>query len=239
MKKLSFVVIAVFISAAALTSVFAGAPQSRVKHTLPRTGTTFINTYYATDSAGHIPPKDSTDPRMPDDTVDVALSGQTLHGRPNTVAITARAHGDTTFLSYATNGDLWILNTGKSHKWERLTFGTQPGKMSHTSAKLDSGHVMGNYYALYKHDELQVIGWDTLRVGGISTPTIRLRIVSVMSYDKKRMHGHAPEEEYRNATNYWYAPSLGYFARINFGWDSKYFLNQELKEIRMSELGSK
>lgn len=239
MKTLSFVLIAIASFAVTFDAASAGSPKPRIKHTLPRPGTTFINTYYATDSLGQIPPRDSTDPRMPDDTVDVAQSGVTVYGRPNSVAITARAHGDTTFLSYAANGDLWILNTGKSHKWERLPFGAAPGKVTRTTSKLDTGHVMGNYYALQKYDELQVVRWDTLRIGGIPTPAVLLRIVSVMTYDKKRMHGHAPEAEYRNATNYWYAPSLGYFARISFGWDTKYFLNQELKAVRLPELGSR
>ena len=211
---------------------FVTTPSPRVKHTIPARGTVFVNTYYATDSTGAIPPRDSTDPRMPDDTVVVATRPMTFHGKGNCVAITAYAHEDTTFISYASNGDLWILNSGKANKWERLVFGQPIHKIFRTPVHLDTGHVLGSYYAMDRHSELEVLGWDTMSVAGLSAlPVVRMRSVDVMAYNKKSMGGHAPDEEYKNATNYWYAPSLGYFARINFGWDTKYFLNQELRAV--------
>jgi hypothetical protein len=232
MKTLSFS-IAFFVAVLSTHSeTKASTPSERMRHVIPQQGTVFINTYFATDSAGNVPPQDSTDPQMPDDTIQVATTASVLRGRPNSIAITAYAHPDTTYLSYASNGDIWILNSGKAQGWARLPFGTLPGKVVRTSPKSDTGHVLGNFYALYKHDEMQVVGWDTIPVAGIArVPVVQLRILTVMKYDKKRMHGRAPSEEYRNATTYWYAPSLGYFTKISFGWDTKYFLNQELKSM--------
>lgn len=229
MKTLSFALFLLVSSSAAMAS----SEPKPVVSLLPKVGTVFVNTYFATDSNGMIPPKDSTDPGMPDDTVDVIASAITIHGRPNSVAITARAHSDSTFLSYAANGDVWIWNTGKSKSWQRLSFGSKAGKLIKTKTELDTGSVLGSYYALNKHDEMQVLGWDTLTLEGQPVPVQKLQSVTVMVYDKKLMRGHQkpPGDVFTNATNYWYAPSLGYFVKINFGWDAQYFLNQVLKSV--------
>ena len=191
----------------------------------PRVGTVFINTYYVTDSLGALVPDSIAKPGMLDDTQRVVLSGVKSHGKTNCIAMLGLHHTDTNIFSYAKNGDVWLLNTGRGGTWIRLPFGLDPGKPLTSATTLDTGTIMGKHYEQFDHDVTQVLGYDTSSVSGTVFACIKLQIVHVKVFESK---------PYMNAETYWFAPALGYFVRVNFGWDLQYFLNQQIRKYSES-----
>ena len=208
------------IAAFLFMPVLAIAQKSGSPIMLPKAGSIFINTYYATDSSGAPVLKSVVDPEMPDDTQRVVYSGIRSHGRPNCVELTGPSHNDTNVLSYSKNGDVWQLNTGRGSKWLRFPFSLRPGKRLTTSPKLDTGSLLGKHYEEFDHDETQTLGHDTVSINGKSFDCIKLRVIHVKVYQGT---------PYLNAETNWYAPELGYIIRANFGWGGSYFLNQQVK----------
>jgi hypothetical protein len=190
---------------------------------LPKVGTVFVNTYYATDSSGALVPKSVADPEMGDDTQIVVHAGIRAHGKSNCTATTGPAHQDTNYISYAKNGNVWIINTNHPQKWTYLPFGLKPGKILKTSDVSDTGTVMGRHYDMVDHDETQVLGRDTVTADGKTYDCIKLQIVHYFEYE---------DNQYANAETFWYAPAIGYFPRISTGWNVRYFLNQQVKVYR-------
>jgi len=205
--------------------------KAPVCSSIPKVGTSFVNTYYLLDSAGKYVPGNVEDPKIPDDSQYVVLSGEMIDGHKNSIAFTNKFHEDTTYMSYDANGDVWLKAKRRGDKWERLPFGLQPGKILKTKELLDTGHVMGSNYGILTHSETQVLGMDTVNVLGKTYDCIKMQIVVYTRYDPKH-HKGLEDQHYANAMNYWYIPEIGYFGRINFGWGGSYFLNQELKSYR-------
>src|SRR5579883_559910 len=189
------------------------------KAKLPPQGTMFVNTYYVTDSLGNLVPKKVADPEMPDDTIIVSRSGFKFENRPECIELTAKAHKDTTIVSYARNGDLFMWIKGKDSEWMHLPFGYPIGKKVEQTLHADSGIAFGQYYFMPHSRTLQVVGYDTASFNGRVYPCIKLELIDSREWEGKI---------WENATNYWYAPEIGYFIHMNFGWGGPYFLHQYL-----------
>jgi hypothetical protein len=205
-----------------LLPVLAAAQKSKssVPIILPKAGTVLINTYYVTDSSGAHVPKDTVDPEMPDDTQRVVYSGIESHGRPHCITLTGPSNEDTNVLSYAKNGDVWQLNTGRGSKWLRFPFGLPSGKRLTSSPKLNKGSVLGKAYEELDHDVTQVVGHDTVTIMGKPFDCIKLQVLHIKVYKGS---------SFPNVETDWYSPQLGYIVRANFGWGGSYFLNQQVK----------
>ena len=196
--------------------------------TLPPKGSLFVNTFFVTDSSGAVVPPSVMPTGMPDDSQYVIQSGIKFNHKSNVIALLGPSHPDTTYISYAKNGDIFLLNTTGSGKWEHLYFGARKGKLIITPTSIQSGHTLGKDYTSHDHNEIKVMGMDTVSVGDVVVPSIRMVQMVVMAYTQGAGK-HSPEATFVNAYNYWFSPEIGYFTRINFGWNGKYFLNQQLK----------
>ncbi len=202
-------------------ALFAQRPHSKdkTKIVLPKVGTMFVNTYYVTDSTGALVPKSISDPGMGDDTLYIVQSGVRLYGRPNCIVIAAKSHPDTILESYANNGDLYMRG-GHDAEWSSLPFGMAPGKKIVQQLDADSGTLLGKSYHTPHNRTIEVIGHDTASVGGKVYDCLKLLVDDIRLYDEKN---------WEQGTLFWYSPDLGYFVRLNMGWNGKYFLNQQLK----------
>jgi hypothetical protein len=187
---------------------------------LPSVGTMIVNTYYVTDSSGAIVPKSVVDPEVNDDTLFVVQSGVQRLRRSNCVVIVAKSHPDTTLISYATNGDIFMRVLGKDSIWNRLPFGMAVGKKIVDTLPADSGNIYGRDYNMPHLRTTQVIGSDAVSIGEKSYLCSKLQIVDIRQYEGV---------DWLDGTLFWYAPEIGYLVRLNTGWNGKYFLNQQLK----------
>jgi hypothetical protein len=190
------------------------------KAVIPKVGTTFIKTHYLTDSSGALMTKSVDDSELPDDTQIVVRVGARAHGRSECVEITGPQHADTNIYSFAKGGDIYFLNTNHPKSWTRLPFGLTPGKIIKTEPVADTGTTLGHHYDMMAHREMYVVGHDTSSIAGKNYDCIKLRLVEVKLFEGV---------EYREGATYWYAPELGYFIRLNFGWGGSYFMNEQVK----------
>ncbi|HZK77002.1 MAG TPA: hypothetical protein VFD13_08855 [Candidatus Kapabacteria bacterium] len=195
-----------------------------LRASIPRAGTIIVNTYYVTDSSGALVPKSIVDPEMVDDTLRVIRSDFRIFGRPHCIEIAPVTHNDTTLISYANNGDLYMRILGRDTAWAHLPFGTAPGTVIRKKVANDSGTMFHKDFDMPHTQTFEVLGNDTASTGGIVYHCIKLQIVDIRNYQGT---------DWLQGTLYWYAPELGYFVRMNFGWDGPYFLNQQLKEYRV------
>ncbi len=201
-------------------------PVTVHKANLPKAGTMFVNTYFVTDSSGALVPKSKVDPEVPDDTLRVIRSDFRVFGRSRCVEIgpattVAGSKNHTTLISYADNGDLYMRVLGQDTEWARLPFGLAPGDIIRKKLPNDSGKMFFKEYNMPHTQTFEVLGTDTASGGGKLYHCTRLQIVDI-----RRYHG----TDWLQGTLYWYSPEIGYFVRMNFGWDGPYFLNQQIKE---------
>jgi hypothetical protein len=203
-------------------SLFAQQTNHKRKSTIvmPKAGTMVVNTYYATDSSGARVPKSVADPNLPDDTLFFVRSGVKLLGRANCAVLVAKSHPDTTLISYAQNGDVYLRVLGKDTSWNKLPIGMTPGKMTVQTLPNDSGNYFGKDFNMPHKRTFEVLGHDTVSIGGKIYDCIKLQLVDVLEYE---------DREWLQGTMYWWSPELGYYARMNMGWNGPYFLNQQLK----------
>jgi len=191
------------------------------KTNLPKVGTMIVNTYYVTDSSGTLVPKSKANPKLADDTLRVIRSGASILGRENCAEFADLGGGDTTLISYAKNGDLYLRTLGKDTSWNLLPFGLPPAKVIRMKLDNDTGNLLLHEYDMPHTRTWEVLGSDTASVGGKIYRCIKLQIVDIRQYQGS---------DWDQGTLYWYAPEIGYFVRMNFGWNGPYFLNQQLKE---------
>jgi hypothetical protein len=158
---------------------------------------------------------------MEDDVQFVIAKGIKKQGRSNCIALWGPLHKDTTYISYAKNGDLWILHPIKNEKavWDHLQFSLPPGKPLKIPAVREEPVPD---FVMYHRREIEVLGNDTISVGGKAYQCIALRNI-----ETRRWH----DTDYTNAFTYWYAPEIGYLVRAGEGWNMKYFLYQQLKDF--------
>ncbi len=203
-------------------SLFAQQPNRKSNNSIvmPKAGTMIVNTYFVTDSSGASVPTSVVDPGMTDDTLIFVRSGLKLLGRANCAMLVATSHPDTTLISYATNGDVYLRVLGKDTIWNKLPVGMAPGKKTVQILPNDSGSYFGKDFNMPHHRTFEVLGHDTVSVGGKVYDCIKLQIVDILEYEDKN---------WLQGTTYWWSPELGYYARMNQGWNIKYFLNQQLK----------
>ncbi|MFI5202835.1 MAG: hypothetical protein ACHQNE_10660, partial [Candidatus Kapaibacterium sp.] len=205
----------------------AAHPATIHKANLPKAGTIIIDTYYVTDSSGELVPKSTVDPNVPDDTLRVIRSNFRIFGRSRCVetasatTAAARSKNDTTLISYADNGDLYMRVLGRDTAWARLPFGLAPGEIIRKKLPNDSGTMFLKEFDMPHTQTFEVLGTDTASGGGKIYHCIRLQIVDIRKYQGT---------DWLQGTLYWYSPEIGYFVRMNFGWDGPYFLNQQIKE---------
>ena len=189
----------------------------------PKVGTTFINTYYVTDSSGHLIPKSVADPKMDDDTMRVIRSGIRRFGRANCAEFASVTSQDTTLISYAPNGDLFMWRVGTDSTWGHLPFGMPVGKVLRKKLPNDTATFALQHFDMPHSRTWEVLGTDTVSVSGRIYKCVRLLVDDIQKYQGKDWH---------QGLYYWYSPELAYFARISFGWDGPYFLNQRIKGYR-------
>ena len=194
--------------------------KSQPKIVLPRAGTMFVNTYYVTDSSGALVPTSVADPQLGDDTLFIVSSGVRMLGRANCIVRVAKSHPDTTLISYASNGDLYMRALARDSIWNKLPFGMALGKKTTEILPNDTGTMFGKDFDMPHERTMEVLGHDTASVGGKVYDCIKLQLVDIRQYE-----GH----DWLQGTLFWYAPELGYLVRQNMGWNGKYFLNQQLK----------
>jgi hypothetical protein len=187
---------------------------------LPKVGTMLVNTYYVTDSSGALVPKSVADPKLDDDTLFVIRSGVQVLGRANCVVLAAKSHPDTTLISYAPNGDLYMRGLNGDSVWSMVPFGMAPGKKTMETLPKDSGFMYGFNYDMPHERTVEVLGHDTASVGAKVYNCIKLQVVDIRKYQGT---------DWLQGTLFWYSPELGYIVRLNAGWNGKYFLNQQLK----------
>ncbi len=199
------------------------AKKSDVKIILPKAGTMFVNTYFVTDSSGALVPKSVADAGVEDDTLFIAQSGVKRFGRTNCIVRVAKSHPDTTIISYAPNGDLYMRAVGTDSVWNKLPLGMTPGKKTTQSLPNDSGTMFGHAFNMPHRRTVEVLGHDTASVGTTVYDCIKLQIVDIRQYQ---------DRDWFQGTLFWFSPELGYFVRQNAGWNGKYFLNQQLKVWR-------
>lgn len=192
---------------------------------LPKVGTVIINTYYVTDSSGALVPKSKADPKLPDDTLHVIRSGVPLQGRSNCIELSGASNEDTSFISYAKNGDLYMKTLGKDTSWNLIPFGLPPAKTIREKFPNDTGNLLLKEYNMPHSRTWEVLGSDTASSNGKIYHCIKLQIVDIRKYQGM---------DWQQGMLYWYAPEIGYFIRMNFGWNGPYFLNQQLKEYRVT-----
>ena len=197
---------------------------------MPEKGTMFVNTYYVTDSSGNLVPKSVANAGLSDDTLFVIKSNAKFFGRPHCMEYTAKSHPDTTLVSYAANGDIYMRYLRKDSVWHQIPFGMTPHKFVLDSLAPDSGMMLAQYYYMPHQRTTEVLGTDTISVEGKVYNCIVLQIVDIRQYQDK---------DWYQETMYWYSPDLGYFVRQNEGWNGPYFLNQQLKIWRPPEQKTK
>ena len=187
---------------------------------LPVVGTVIINTYYVTDSSGALVPRSKADPEVNDDTLRVIRSNFRALGRSRCVAFYTIHSKDTTLISYAPHGDLYVRDLAKDSAWHLLPFGLPPGTIMRKKLPNDSGMVMLRNYNMPHTRTYQVTGRDTVSVQGKTYHCIELLITDIREWQG---------QNWVQGTRYWLSPELGYFIRSNMGWDGPYFLNQQTK----------
>ncbi len=180
----------------------------------------FVNTYYVTDSSGALVPKSVADPELGEDTLYIAQSGVRRLGRSNCVVITATSHPDTTFISYANNGDVFLRNSARDSEWNKLSFNLPHGKKTTELLPNDTGTMYGRSYDMPHKRTTEVLGHDTASISGKIYDCIKLQLVDIRRYQGT---------DWLQGSLVWYSPELGYFVRKNTGWNGKYFLNEQLK----------
>jgi hypothetical protein len=226
MLQRSLVALLLFPASVILAVGHPNPSAAPLKTHLPKVGTMIVNTYYVTDSSGAIVPKSKVDPKMDDDTLHVVLSGVALFGRSNCIELVAAAHSDTSLISYAKNGDLYMRTVGRDSDWSRLPFGMPRGKIIRKQLPNDTGNVFLKEYNMPHSRTWQVLGNDTVSSSGKIYHCVKLQIVDIREWQGRI---------WKQGMLYWYAPEIGYIARMNFGWDGPYFLNQELKVLQNNE----
>jgi hypothetical protein len=194
--------------------------KSKPAIVMPKVGTMIVNTYYVTDSSGALVPKSVTDPGLTDDTLFFVQSGVKLYGRANCAMLVAKSHPDTTLISYTTKGDVYLRVLGKDSIWNKLPLGMEPGKKTTQMFQKDSGTFFGHNYDMPHNRTYEVLGHDTVTVQGKVMDCTKLQIVDIRRY---------MEMDWQQGALYWWSPELGYYARMNMGWNGPYFLNQQLK----------
>ncbi|HEY3875391.1 MAG TPA: hypothetical protein VGM92_07925 [Candidatus Kapabacteria bacterium] len=192
--------------------------HAATKFPLPPVGTMLVNVYYVTDSSNRLVPKSTIDPQIPNDTLLVVRSGIKLFGRSNCVVIAAKSHPDTVIMSYAATGDLYMRG-GHDTVWSVMPFGMKPGKQIIEHLHADSGTLLGKPYYAPHNRTTQVVRHDTISVEGKVYDCIELLVDDIRLYENKN---------WEQGTRYWYAPELGYLVKLNMGWNTSYFLNQQL-----------
>ncbi len=197
--------------------------KSKSSIVLPKAGTMIVNTYYVTDSSGALVAKSVADPKLDDDTLFFVESGVKRLGRTNCAVLVGKSHPDTTLISYAANGDVYMRALGKDSEWNKLPLGMAPGKKTTQTFSNDSGTYFGHDFDMPHHRTMEVVGHDTVSIEQKVFHCIKLQIVDILEYQEK---------DWFQGTWYWWSPELGYFARLNQGWNAKYFLNQQVKIYR-------
>jgi hypothetical protein len=194
--------------------------KSKSTIVMPKVGTMIVNTYYVTDSAGALVPKSVADPNLNDDTLFFTQTGVKLYGRTNCAVLVAKSHPDTTLISYTSKGDVYLRVLGTDSSWNKLPLGMVPG--THTTQILpkDSGTYFGHDYNMPHQRTYEALGHDTVTIQGKVMDCIKLKIIDEHQY---------MERDWQQGALYWWSPELGYYARMNMGWNGPYFLNQQLK----------
>jgi hypothetical protein len=141
-------------------------------------------------------------------------------GRNHCVEIAAKSHPDTTLISYAANGDIYMRVYGKDSIWHDIPFGMKPHTFIVDSLPPDSGTMFQRGYFMPHQRTTEVLGPDTIAIGGTTHNCTVLQIVDIRQYEG---------QDWLQGTMYWYVPDIGYFGRVNEGWSGPYFLNQQLK----------
>ena len=199
----------------------AHAAKPPFKHHIPPIGMRFLNTYYTTDSSGNFVSDSISHHGMEDDVQFVIAHGVKKQGRSDCIALWGPLHKDTTYISYAKNGDLWVLHPikGDKAKWEHLMFSLPPKKPLHIAPIREE--PLPDYVMMHR-SIIEVLGNDTVTVGGNVYNCIVLRNTEI-----RRWH----DTDYTNTFTYWYSPEIGYLLRVGEGWNLKYFLFQQLKDF--------
>ncbi|MDP4200006.1 MAG: hypothetical protein Q8922_07400 [Bacteroidota bacterium] len=226
----STVLLARVLAISVFLFVIAGIARSNgntPRFEIPAIGTRFFNIYYVKDSSDRLVPDSiAMSPMVPDEQVVVA-AGVKAHGRSNCIVLLGPLHPDTTFISFAKNGDLYVLHhlerDSSMPSWEWLPFSLQPGKVLKTKPVREVYFKNSQRpWTLMHRRELEVLGNDTVSVSGKVFDCIKLRAVEIRSEDGI---------DYKNAFTYWYSPEIGYFLRLSFGWNGPYFMHQQVEQI--------
>lgn len=209
-------VLSLFVAGIAL-----GAKTPPIKHHIPPVGMRFLNTYYTTDSAGHVVHDSITHHGMEDDAQFVIAKGVKRLGRSDCVALWGPVNKDTTYISYAKNGDLWVLHPhkGEKAKWDHLQFSLPPKKPLHVAAVREE--PLPDFVMQHRRI-IEVLGHDTVTVAGKIYDCIELCNTEI-----RRWH----DTDYTNQFFYWYSPEVGYLLKASYGWHMEWFLVQKLADF--------
>lgn len=193
-----------------------------------KVGSSYILTYYFTDSLGALIPKSLDDPDIPDDSQYVLKSGITVHKHPNVIVMTHKKGKDTNYISYSPNGDIRIYNTNrKDREWEWLPFGFPVGARLQTDSTNQVVNVLGRELNETISTNAEVMGWDTVGLNGerlaCKVIGVKMRIVERKVTTPDVIEG----EPFEILTTYWYSPALGFIVRMNFARETR-FLNQSI-----------
>lgn len=228
-KRLSrFIVLVTIVAAlASLAHAQVRATGSGIHFNIPAAGTKFLNNYYVTDSAGNLL-ADSVvkSPMVPDGQI-VLATGVKAYGRSNCLSTFGPSHPDTTFISFAKNGDLYVLHridATSPPTWDWLPFTLQPGKLLKTKPTREVYFKKSAQpWVLMHRREITVVGHDTVSVEGKVYDCVKLVSIEIRTEDGV---------DYKNAYTYWYSPEVGLFLRTSFGWNGPYFMYQQVTKIQ-------
>ncbi len=225
-RYFSLTLLSAFLAASSGFAARRGTHHPKTIHAiaLPKVGTQIVTTYFVTDSTGALVPKTTVDPKIDDDTLRVILSGVRMLGRADCALFDNLTSRDTTVVSYTANGDIYMRQFGKDTVWTRLPFGLAAGKVLRKKLPNDTATFLLHHFNMPHMRTWQVLGMDTASAGGKVYRCVKLLIDDIKRYDGK---------DWEQGMRYWYSPELGYFVRMNFGWDGPYFLNQQIKEFRV------
>lgn len=191
-------------------------------------GSSYILTYYFTDSLGRKIPKSVEDPDIPDDSQYVIKTGTKIMGHPNVIVMTHKKGKDTNYISYYPNGDIRIFNTNrKDRDWEWLPFGFPVAAHFQTDSTSQVVPILGREVNETFSTDIQVMGWDTLELNGERLACKVLGVNTRVTYFKVTTPDVMEGDPYDLNTTYWYSPTLGFIVQMRFARDEK-FLNQSI-----------